>query len=125
MYLQKASKSRSLLFFTQIQEEMRTNMRTNIKIIAIIGIFIAIVTLITITIMSIGDNPPLDGYISRKTSHPAYYPAHFNTPIVYCLGITAHSGQMAASWKVSKEVYDSYNVGDLTGHPTNLKGAVK
>ena len=98
-------------------------MRTNIKIIAVIGIFIALVTLITIAIMSVADNPPLDGYISRKSSHPAYYPAHFNTPIVYCLGITSRSGQTAASWKVSREVYDSYNVGDLIGEPSNPKGA--
>ena len=100
-------------------------MRTNAKILATIVIFIAIVALMTIAIMSLPNNPPMDGYISRKTSHPAYYPAYPDTPTVYCLGITAHNKQEAVSWTVSKEIYDSYNVGDLTGEPSNVKGAVE
>lgn len=66
--------------------------------------------------------PPMTGYIDNKTYHPAYFPADQDTPWVYCLGITSADGRSATSWKVSKEVYDSYNIGDLTGKPSNVKG---
>lgn len=100
-------------------------MRTNAKFLACVVIFVTLVALLTIALMSLSDNPPMDGRITRKTVHPAYYPAFPGTPTVYCLGITAHNGNEAVSWKVSREIYDSYNVGDLTSNPTNAKGAAR
>lgn len=100
-------------------------MRTQVKILACVVIFVTLVALLTVAMMSLPDKPPMDGWITRKTSHPAYYPTYPDTPTVYCLGITAHNGNEAVSWKVSKEVYDSYSIGDLTGMPSNVKGAAK
>lgn len=65
--------------------------------------------------------PPMTGYIDNKTYHPAYFPADPNTPWVYCLGITSTDGRASTTWKVNKETYDSYNIGDLTGQPTNIE----
>lgn len=65
--------------------------------------------------------PPMTGYIDDKTYHPAYYPVDQNTPWVYCLGITSADGRSSTSWKVSKEVFESYNIGDQTGKPSNVK----
>lgn len=65
--------------------------------------------------------PPMTGYIDGKSYHPAYYPVDQNTPWVYCLGITSTDGRAATTWKVNKETYDSYNIGDLTGQPTNIE----
>ena len=65
--------------------------------------------------------PPLRGYIDSKSCHPAYYPVDLNTPTVYCLGITSLDGNRAAAWVVSKTVYDSYRIGDMTGSPTNVE----
>lgn len=100
-------------------------MRTNAKILFNIALFVAITAMITIAIMSMPSRPPMAGYINRKTTHPAYYPAFPDTPTVYCLGITAHGGQMAAAWNVPKEIYDSYEVGDVAGRPSNLKGGTR
>lgn len=90
--------------------------------------FILILSLIaTVVIVGIvvgwcrSNIPPMAGYIDNKTYHPAYFPVDQNTPWVYCLGITHTSGNRACSWKVSKEVYDSYNIGDLTGKPSNVR----
>lgn len=55
--------------------------------------------------------PPMTGYIDGKSYHPAYYPADESTPWVYALGITSEDGQRATTWKVDKETYDRYVVG--------------
>lgn len=65
--------------------------------------------------------PPMSGYIDAKRYHPAYFPADENTPWLYCLGITSTDGQRSCSWTVDKQTYDSYNIGDLTGKPSNVK----
>lgn len=79
---------------------------------------LAVIAMVTI----IHTQPPMKGYIDSKNSHPAYYPVHLNTPTVYCLGITSLDGNRAAAWTVSKRVYDSYNIGDMTGKPSNVTG---
>lgn len=66
------------------------------------------------------DAPPMDGYISRKSCHPVYYPYDATTPVVYCLGITSSDHRCAWSWQVSEDVYNSYCVGDMVGFPTNM-----
>lgn len=91
-----------------------------VEIILIVFALLVLITLAVYGILEVLNPPPIDGYISSKRSHPKYYPATADTPIVYCLGITSLNKQEAASWQVSKEVYDSYNLGDLTGNPTNL-----
>lgn len=78
---------------------------------------LAVIAVVTI----IYTQPPMKGYIDSKSAHPAYYPVDLNTPTVYCLGITSLDGNRAAAWTVSKRMYDSYNVGDMTGNPTNGK----
>ena len=100
-------------------------MRTKREFFAFAVIFLTIIVLIILGVMAWTSVPPMEGRITRKTSHPAYYPANYNTPTVYCLGITDHNGNRAVSWKVSKQIYDSYNIGDLTGEPSGLVGAAK
>lgn len=100
-------------------------MRTKREFFTFVIIFLTVIALIIIGAAAWTNLPPIEGRITRKTSHPAYYPANYNTPTVYCLGITDHNGNKAVSWKVSKEIYDSYNIGDLTSNPTNAKGAAR
>lgn len=54
---------------------------------------------------------PMTGYITDKTYHPAYFPADYDTPWVYCLVIQDETATKCTSWQVSKEVYERYAIG--------------
>lgn len=89
--------------------------------VSLILLLIAVTCIIVAIVLYVRTTPPMDGYIDGKSYHPAYYPVDQNTPWVYCLGITSTDGRAATTWKVNKETYDSYNIGDLTGQPTNIE----
>lgn len=95
------------------------------KVILLTCVCFVVAVMVILAIAFAANQIPLDGYINSKVTHPEYYPNYPNTPTVYCLGITSHNGQMAVSWRVSKEVYDSYEIGDLAGYPSNVKGGTK
>ena len=96
---------------------MRHIIKTPIALILVVALVIAGIGIA----IKIINPPPMQGYISRKTSHPEYYPATIATPTVYCLGITSHNRQEACSWYVNEAVYNSYEVGDIVGHPSALE----
>lgn len=54
---------------------------------------------------------PMTGYVTEKTYHPEYFPADYQTPWVYCIVIQDTTATRCTSWRVSKEVYDRYTVG--------------
>lgn len=59
--------------------------------------------------------PPITGYISGKNRYLAYFPADVNTPEVFHLAITDDSGKLGASWIVSEERWNLYEIGDQVG----------
>lgn len=54
---------------------------------------------------------PMTGYVTDKTYHPEYFPADYQTPWVYCVVIQDETATRCTSWRVSKDVYDRYTVG--------------
>lgn len=56
--------------------------------------------------------PPITGRVTSKTHHPAYYPATSSTPEVFVLAITDDSGNRCATWRVSEDRWNLYDVGD-------------
>ena len=56
--------------------------------------------------------PPMTGHVINKNHHPAYSPVDTNTPEVFVLAITDDSGKRCASWIVSEDRGDLYEVGE-------------
>ena len=81
------------------------------KCIAVIAIISLIVAVLLVTYLS-SNPPPMTGYISEKTYHPASFPARDDTPWVHVLSITSKDGTRACSWVVDEDTYNSYSVGD-------------
>lgn len=91
----------------------------NYVVTAVVALVLAVVFIIAC--IQAKDNPPIDGYVTRKTHHPAYYPVFSGTPWVYCIGITSNDRQRACSWIVDEDTYNSYRIGDAIGEPTQVK----
>lgn len=86
----------------------------------VIFLIVAAMAMAAVALHAVINPPPIAGYISSKNAHPQYFPVDQNTPTVYCLGITSHDKHQACSWYVSEKVFNSYNIGDIAGQPTNL-----
>ena len=85
---------------------------SNDIIISVICLALALI-FVTGTIYLLAVNPaPMTGYIDCKTHHPAYFPANYETPWVYTLGITSTDGQRSTVWVVDENTYYRYNIGD-------------
>lgn len=82
-------------------------------VIVCVALLLSIVFAAAATWLEVANPAPMTGYIDCKTHHPEYYPADIRTPWVYALGITSTDGRRATTWIVSREVYESYSVGDL------------
>lgn len=86
-------------------------------VVAAVIALVLFVVLITTGVQA-RNAPPMDGYVTRKSHHPKYYPAFPDTPWVYCIGVTSSDKQRACSWIVDEDTYISYRVGDTIGNPT-------
>lgn len=56
--------------------------------------------------------PPMTGRVINKNHHPAYFPVDMSTPEVFVLAITDDSGKWCASWIVSEDRWNLYDIGD-------------
>ncbi len=81
--------------------------------IAATALLLALIFAVAATWLEVVNPAPMTGYIDCKVYHPAYYPVNNRTPWVYSLGITSEDGRKATTWIVSRDVYESYSVGDL------------
>ena len=80
---------------------------------------IIVVSVCALTIYFIGvvawcgaNLPPMTGYISAKTYHPASYPVFYDTPWLYVLAIDSDDGTQSCTWVVNETVYNRYSIGD-------------
>lgn len=80
------------------------------KVLLIVLIILALIA-VALSFYKASNPVPMTGYVTKKTYHPEYFPADDRTPWVYCVVIQDTTATRCASWRVPKEVYDRYTIG--------------